>query len=99
MKHIEIKNFHSEITKYCIKKSLDICDNEIIKKMIKDGYTFCNIPPSRVKRCLAELRIAHTNGTHKESLDIIMNELKPCPNCEKKEELEDEEYNLNNDSD
>tara|TARA_Y100000389_G_C17213248_1_gene389569 strand:+ start:180 stop:482 length:303 start_codon:yes stop_codon:yes gene_type:complete len=97
MKIIEISNFHTEIGRFCSQNSLDVCDSEIIIKMIKNGYSFVNIPPSKMKRGLAELRIVSTKGNHKESLIIIMNDLKPCPYCQKieeKEDEEDEEYNM-----
>jgi len=92
MKVIDISNFYSQVNKYCSEKSLDVCDDEIIIKMIKDGYSFSNIPPSRIKRGLAELRIMYSN--HEESKSIIMDGLKPCPHCEKIEEIECKEYNL-----
>ena len=91
---IEPSNFHSEIEKFCSQNSLDICDNDIIIKMIISGYSFVNIPPSRIKRGLAELRVNHTKGGHKESLAIIMNFLNPCPYCQKIEEKEEEDYNI-----
>ena len=94
MKIIELSKFHTEIEKFCSQNSLDVCDNEIIIKMIQNGYSFVNIPPSKMKRGLAELRIMSTKGHHKESLIIIMNELKPCPYCQKIEDKEDEEYNM-----
>ena len=96
---IEPSNFHSEIQKYCSENSLDICENDIVIKMIISGYSFSNIPPSRIKRGLAELRVNYTKGGHKESVTIIMNCLNPCPYCQQLEEKEEEEYNMNSDSD
>jgi len=98
MKFIEISNFHSQIEDFCSENSLDVCDNEIMIKMIKKGYSFSNIPPSRIRRGFAELRIRSTNGNHKQSSLIIMNFLKPCPYCQKTEDEEDDEYNMNSDS-
>lgn len=98
MKIIEPDNFHSEIENFCSQNSLDICENDIIIKMMISGYSFANIPPSRIKRGLAELRVNHTKGGHKESLDIIMNFLNPCPYCQKIEEKEEEDYNIDSDS-
>ena len=95
---IEPSNFHSEIQKYCSENSLDICNNDIIIKMIISGYSFANIPPSRIKIGLAELRVRLTKGEHKESLDIIMNRLNPCPYCQKIEEKEEEDHNIDSDS-
>lgn len=94
MKIIKPDNFHSEIEKFCEQNSLDICDNDIIIKMMISGYSFANIPPSRIKKGLAELRVHHTKGEHKESLDIIMNFLNPCPYCQKIEEKDEEDYNI-----
>ena len=98
MKIIKPDNFHSEIEEFCSQNSLDICDNDIIIKMMISGYSFANIPPSRVKLGLAELRINHTKGGHKESSAIIMNFLNPCPYCQKIEEKDEEDYNIDSDS-
>lgn len=90
---VDISNFHSHVEKFCSEKSIDVCDNDIIIKMIKEGYIFSSIAPSIIKRALSELRIHATNGNHIESVSIIINELKPCPYCEKHEEKEREDYN------
>ena len=98
MKIIELSNLLTEIEKFCEQNSLDVCDNEIINKMIQNGYSFLNIPPSRLKLGLAELRVMVTKGEHKESVSIIMNTLNPCPYCQKIEEKEEEDYNMDSDS-
>ena len=65
--------------------------------MIKEGYCFLQIPPSKIKRGLAQSRFRLTNGKHKESISILNSGLKRCPLCEKVEQEEeegDEEYKL-----
>ena len=91
---IDPSNFNSKIETYCSENSLDVCDNDIIINMIKSGYSFVNMPPSRIKRGLAEVRIFSTNGNHKESVSIMKSLFKPCPYCQKTEEQEYEEYNM-----
>ena len=96
---VDLNNFHSSVRFFCSENNIDICDNNIIDEMILKGYSFICIPPSRIKRGLAELRYKMTNGDHTESLQIIRDK---CPYCENKEQLEieeEEELNLNNSSD
>ena len=94
---VEIDNFRFSIKDFCSKNNFNVCDEDIILKMIKNGYSFINIPPSKIKFGLAEIRFVETNGLHKESNVIIMSKMKPCPICKKiedeEEEEEEEEYN------
>jgi len=97
-KIITVINFYSQVEYFCFKNNVDILDDNIIYKMIKEGYSFINIPPSRLKNSLAELRVMLFDGEHLESKIIIGDWFKLCPYCEKKQVLEGEDYNLNNDS-
>ena len=89
---IEVSNFHSLVEDFCYKNKIDICDNNIILKMIENRYSFANIPPSIIKRLLAELRIQIEKEEYEESL---FKKAESCPYCQKNEE---EEYNLNSNS-
>jgi len=97
-KIITVINFYSQVEYFCFKNNVDILDDNIIYKMIKEGYSFINIPPSILKNSLAELRVMLSEGEHLESKIIIGNFFKLCPYCEKQREFEEEDYNLNNDS-
>jgi len=80
--NIKIDNFHNNIEKFCLINNYDVCDEDIIYKMMLKGYSFIEIPPSRVKKGLAELRYYHSNGNHIESKIIISKDWLLCSNCE-----------------
>ena len=94
-KLVNIKNFCIQVENFSIKNNVDICDEDFILKMIKEGYCFLQIPPSKIKNGLAQSRFRLTNGKHKESISILNSGLlKRCPLCEKIEQEEEEEYKL-----
>ena len=101
IKIIDIFNFHSEIEGFCSENSIDVCDNDILIKMIQKGYFFSSIAPSKIKLGLAELRFSATNGKHEDSLSIINGfNLDSCPYCRdklEKEEKEEEDYKMDSD--
>jgi len=92
IKLVDINNFSKTLQTFSIENNIDICDEDFILKMIKKGYCFINVSPSKIKYGLAESRIRMTNGNHKESVSIVNSWLIPCPLCEKVEKDEEEEY-------
>ena len=91
---IDFNNFHSSILDFCSDNEEDILDDNIILKMQKKGYCFSNIPPTRIKYGLAELRIYKTQGRHEESNQISLSTINKCPICKQIQEQEEIDYKV-----
>ena len=63
---VNSRNFHSIVEEYATKNDLNISDQSIVERMVKDKFTFIDLPVKTIGRGFRELRIAHEDSVEED---------------------------------